>query len=146
MKAIRSTIRPFWITATACALGLAALAAAGSARAGDVYWSIGVAQPGVSLGFSNAPPVYAPAYAQPVYVQPAPVYVQPAPVYVQPRPVYAPPAPVYYRPQVAYVPAPVYRADWAPPGHVKHWHKKHNRHQHPGYDRWDDGRRDDYRR
>lgn len=97
------------------ALGLAGVAQARS----DVYWSIGMGSPGVSVGVSNAPPVY---YApQSVYVQPAPVYVRPRPVYVTPPAYYAPP-------RVIYRPAPVY---YGPPGHYKHqkkWRKKHRHH------------------
>ena len=83
----------------------AALAATGAAQAGgNVFWSVGVAAPGVQLGVANAPQIYA---------QPAPVYYQPAPVYVQPAPVYVQPAPVYYRPARVVVPAPVYYRPWA---------------------------------
>ena len=82
------------------------LGAAGVAQArNDVYWSLGVGAPGVSVGVGNAPVYVAP---QPVYVQPGPVYVQPEPYYVRPRPVYGPPA--YYAPppRVVYRPAPGY--------------------------------------
>lgn len=94
-------------------LGVAALGATSAAQArNDVFWSVGVGGPGVSVGVSNAPPYYAPA----------PVYVQPAPVYVAPRPVYVAPRPVYRAPPVVYGPAPVYY--YGPPGHRKH-HKHH---------------------
>ena len=98
-------------------LGAAALGASTAAQArDDIFWSVGVGGPGVSVGVSNARPYYAPA---PVYVQPAPVYVAPRPVYVAPRPVYAAPA-------VVYAPAPVY---YGPPGHRKHhkhkWERRH---------------------
>lgn len=107
-------------------LAAGALGTAGVAQARDVYWSVGVGAPGVSVGVGNAPPVY---------YGPPPVYVQPAPVYVRPRPVYAP-RPVYYGPPpVVYQPAPVYY--YGPPGHYKprkpkkpHRHHRHNR-------RWD---------
>ena len=101
-----SSRRHGWIRAAAIAsLGVAALAATGAAQAGgNVFWSVGVAAPGVQLGVANAPQIYA---------QPAPVYVQPAPVYYQPAPVYVQPAPVYYRPARVVVPAPVYYR----PGH-----------------------------
>lgn len=89
-------------------LGAAALGASTAAQArNDVFWSVGVGGPGVSVGVSNAPPYYAPA----------PVYVQPAPVYMAPRPVYVAPRPVYHAPPVVYGPAPVY---YGPPGHRKH--------------------------
>ena len=69
------------------------LGAAGLAQARDVYWSVGVGAPGVSVGVGNAAPYYAP---QPVYVSPPPVYVEPRPVYV------APPPPAYYGPPPGY--------------------------------------------
>ena len=100
-------------------VGLAALAAAGAAQAGsNVYWSVGVAAPGIQVGVASAPPVVA---AAPVFVQPAPVWVQPAPVVVQPAPVWVQPAPVVYRAPRVVVPAPVvYRP--VPRGWVRHHH------------------------
>lgn len=81
----------------------------------NIYWSVGIASPGVSVGVANAPPM-------PVYPS---MYVQPYPVVVAPRPVYyAAPAPVYYGP---------------PPG----WRHRHGhgwRGEHGGH--WG-GRRDD---
>jgi len=73
----------------------ATLLAAGTARASDVYWSIGISAPPIGTVISNGP-VYAPA----------PVYA-PVPVYAPPPVVYSPP-PVVYRPapRVVY-PAPV---------------------------------------
>jgi hypothetical protein len=115
------------------ALGVA-LAGGGFAHAADVYWSVGVHQPGVSVGVSNAPPV---VVAYPSY----PVVV--------PRVIYGPPPAVVIAPQPRVI-------GWVPPGHRKHW-KKHHRHyrddddddrwERRGYDRWDDdddrrGRRD----
>jgi hypothetical protein len=77
------------------ALAVAAIGAATSAQARDVYWSVGVhAAPGVTLGVGNA---------RPVYMAPAPVYYAPPPVYVAPAPVYYGPtyyAPAYYGPVV----------------------------------------------
>lgn len=116
---------PSWGRLAAVAVvGAAALVAAGAAQAReDVYWSVGVASPGVQLGVSNSAPR--------VLVQPAPVYVQPAPVYMQPRPVYMQPAPVYYRPaqpvyrpvQVSYQGAPVVLDGYgAYPRHPHHPH------------------------
>ncbi len=93
-----------------------------SAQANDVYWSIGVHQPGVSVGVSNAPQVI----------------VQPAP-----RVIYAPPRVVYGAPPVVVYPQPLYRTQWAPPGHSKHWHKGRHGHRHDWDDRHD--RRDDRR-
>jgi hypothetical protein len=86
--------------------------AAGAAHARDnVFWSVGIdAAPGVSVGVSNA---------RPVYVAPAPVVVAPQPVYVT-RPV------VVSRP-VVLVEEPVYYSDRH--GH-KHKHKHHRHHRH----------------
>ena len=64
-----------------------ALGASGAAQAGDVFWSIGMAQPGIHIGVSNMPP---PVIVAPAVVYPRPVYVPP------PRVVYLPPRPVYY--------------------------------------------------
>jgi hypothetical protein len=103
------------------AVGVAAWAAAGAAHAGsNVYWSVGVAAPGVQVGVANAPAVYGGSvYGAPVYG--APAYVQAAPVYVQPAPVYAAPAPVYYRPRVV---APVvYRPVVRPYGYGYRHHR-----------------------
>ena len=75
-------------------LSLATLGAA-HARGNDVYWSVDVGSPGLSVGVGNAPRVYAP----PVYVAPPrpTVYVQPAP---PPVVVYEPPygGPYYGQP------------------------------------------------
>lgn len=109
------------VFAGAAAVAALAVLASAPARASDVYWSVGVqAAPGVTIGATNAPPVY---------YQPAPVYVRPAPVYVQPQPVYyVRPAPV-----VVYQPAPIFGTRYygVPPGHG-HWkHKnKHRGHGH----------------
>ncbi len=133
-----SSARARWVRAAAvAALGAAALAAAGAAQArDDVFWSIGLASPGVQVGLSNSGPQ--------VYLQPAPVYVQPAPVYVQPRPVVVQPAPVVYRhAPVYYQPAPVVysTAGWVPPGqaHGYYGHGEHRKPRHHGRDRNHDG-------
>ena len=108
MKTAIKTNRSVATAGAAAALAVAALGFAGAAQArDDVYWSVGVGSPGVSVNVGNAFPVYTPA---PVYVQPAPVYYQPAPVFVQPRPYFGPPQVIY-----------------APPGHRHGWYKKHGR-------------------
>lgn len=86
----------------ACGVALAAVAIAGSgaARAQDVYWSVGVSQPGIALGFSNAPQV---AYPQVVYSQPQVVYAHPQRVYPALQPVYAQPRAVYQDPWPVHV-------------------------------------------
>ncbi len=122
--------RSIYSKAAAAALAMAALGMSAAARAGDVFWSIGLASPGVSVGVANAAPVY--VAPQPVYVQPQPVYVAPQPVYVQPRP-------IYYNQPVVVRPAPVYQAGWVQPGYGHRWHKKHGHHgHHRGWDRDDD--------
>ena len=91
---------------------------AGAAQARDnVTWSVGIdAAPGVSVGATNA---------RPVYVAPAPVIVAPQPVYVAPRPVYVAPRPV-----VVMQPEPVY----VMPGKRKGWHKHHGHGHGHGHD------------
>lgn len=113
------------------ALGLAAGAWAMSVAAtpaharGDVYWSVGVNGPGVSIGASNAPPVY---YAPPAY------YYAPRPVYYEPRPVVvAPPVVHLPRPPAVVVSPPVVYAPPVVVGGAGYWRER------PG--RWDDDRR-----
>lgn len=108
------------------ALTVVAFAAAAGAHAGDVQYSIGAnVAPGVSVGITNAPPVY---------VQPAPVLVAPQPVYVQRAPVVVVPQPVYVEgaPEVRYVERG---------RHERHEHEKHEKHEH--HDHHDRGDRDD---
>ena len=113
-----SSTRSFLGMLAAAGVALALAVGAAPAQARDVYWSVGVNSPGVSVGVGNG--------GYPVYVAPAPVYYAPPP----PRPVYyAPPAPVYYAP---------------PPGAYYREHRHHRRHHdhhghghHRGHDRWD---------
>lgn len=95
-------------------LGAALLLGAGAAQARDsVYWSVGVASPGVAVGVGNAyPAVVAPVIA------PAPVYYAPAPVVYAPQPVVYAPRPVYYGAPVVVAPR-----GWHHGGH-------HHRHGH----------------
>ena len=90
-----------WRRSTGLARGLAvaALAAgawalsAGASQAharGDVYWSVGVDSPGVSVGVSNAPPPRVVVHPRPVYVEQAPVVVYPG--HRHPRPYYVAPS------------------------------------------------------
>lgn len=140
-----------WSRSSAWARGLAiaALAAGGWALSGlttqahargDVYWSVGVNSPGVSVGVSNAPPVvyYPPpvySYGRPVVVYEEPVVVHRPYRYV--RPVVVAPAPVYYHPGR---------------GHGNRWgHRRGHRHDRDWDDdrhdnRWDDDDRRGYRR
>jgi hypothetical protein len=121
--------------------------AASSAHArGDVYWSVGVNGPGVTIGASNAPVVVAspPGY----YYDPRPVVVHPAPVYVQRPPVvYAPP--VVYGPPVVYAPRPVViggRGYWDDDRGRGYWRGHRHGHGHRHDRDWDDDRRGDHRR
>lgn len=95
-----------WQRSSALARGVAlvSLAAgawalsAGTAHArdgNDVYWSIGVNQPGVSVGVSNAPPPRV-VYREPVVVYERPVVVYQEPRYIYNRPVVVAPQPVIY--------------------------------------------------
>lgn len=112
------------------------------AHADNLYWSVGVGSPGVSVGITNGWP-------GPVYVQPAPVYVQPAPVYLRPSPIFVQPvavAPIYYQT------VPVYQPGWAPPGHAHGWYKNRGHGHHGdrdgerGHDDQREGHRDGPRR
>ena len=101
MKTAIMINRSVFLAGATATLALAAMSFAGSAHARDnVFWSVGMGAPGVSLNVGNAGPVY--MQSQPVYVQPEPVYYQPEPVYYQPRPVYVRPAPVYVQPEPVY--------------------------------------------
>lgn len=108
-------------------LAAAALTLANPARANDVYWSVGISQPGVQLGFSNAPQVM---YQRPVFVQPQPVYVQPpvyyenpAPYYESPARYYESPAGYYESPARYYAPQPAYVQPWPVYLHGRHGHR-----------------------
>lgn len=87
--------RSVFLAGATATLAIAALVFADSAHARDnVYWSVGLGAPGVSLNVGNAGPVY--MQAQPVYFEPEPIYYQPSPVYVRSAPIYVQPQPVYY--------------------------------------------------
>lgn len=95
MKTAIIVNRSVFLAGATAALALAAMGFAGSAHARDnVFWSVGMDSPGVSLNVGNAGPMY--MQAQPVYVEPAPIYYQPRPVYVRRAPVYVQRLPVYY--------------------------------------------------
>lgn len=118
MKSSRSVYAK--VAAIALALAAAGTASVAQARS-DVFFSIGAnVAPGVSLGVTNA----------------APVYVAPPPVYMVPQPVYVQPAPVYYG--ATYVaPAPViYGAGYIGPRHRRHFrHEGWREHEHEGHGR-----------
>jgi len=138
--AIATLVAGTWALSTAVA----------PAQARDVYFSIGVNTPGVSVGVSNAPPVvyhppafvhypppvvhYPPAvvhYPQPVVVHPAPV-VYPRPVLVYPQP------PAMIGRPVVVAPQPIYYERPRHPGHRHGHHKgdRHHRHQQGPYYRY----------
>jgi hypothetical protein len=115
-----------WVSLAAGVWALSAGAA--QARDGrDVYWSIGVNQPGVSVWVSNAPPVVYRQRPQVVVVERPVIYARPVVVY-ETRPY------VYERPAVVYGDRG-YRRVEARRGHkYKKSHKRNNRHG----DRWND--------
>ena len=95
MKIAIMPSRSVFLAGATATLAIAAMVFADSAQARDnVYWSVGVGAPGVSLNVDNAGPVY--GQVQPVYFEPEPIYYQPRPVYVRPAPIYYQPLPVYY--------------------------------------------------
>jgi hypothetical protein len=112
------------------------------AHARDVFWSVGVNGPGVTIGASNAPVV---VHQPPSYYYPPPVVVhQPPPVYYRPRPVYVQPEPVYYYPQPVVVgPRPVVVQSGY--GYPPRW-RDHPGRGHGRWDHRDDDRHDDHRR
>ena len=143
MKTVTFQTKPPGARGWAHMLGLLVLATGawalgtGSAQArghGDVYWSIGVDSPGVSVDVSNAPP------PRPVVVhQPAPVVVhQPYP-YVQPVVVHQPypyqPYP-YVRPVIVQPRPVVVYPGWGPGPRWddrherRHWRHHHRHHDH----------------
>ncbi len=98
----------------------------------DVYWSIGVQQPGVSVGVSNAPP------PRPVIIhQPAPVVIHQPYGYVQPVVIHQPYP--YVRPVVVH-PRPVYYSGWrdGPRWDDRNDRKRWKKHQRQYHDRYDD--------
>lgn len=118
----RSSIWARGLTLAALAAGVWGLSAT-QAQARDhdgVYWSIGVHQPGVSVGVSNAPP------PRPVIIQQPYAHVQPVVIH-QPYP--------YVRPVVVH-PLPVYYKNW---GHGPRWKERRDRR----HDRWEERRWDD---
>lgn len=110
---------------------------ASKAHARDVYWSVGVDSPGVSVGVSNAPPPRVVVHPRPVYVEQAPVVVYPG--HRHPRPVYVAPAPVVYVGDYGYRGDRHYRHDrhsrWEERRRVRHerWlDREERRHGHHG--------------
>ena len=141
------------LLASSAVSALALLVGTG-AQAREVYWSVGVASPGVTLGVSNAPPVlqHRPVvallpqvyYSQPpvYYGQPPVYYSQPPVYYSPPRLVYGAPQVVYVQPQVVYQPQPYYvQSGWAPPVVYRNWGQSdHRHHRNHGYGYRDDRR------
>lgn len=143
LNTVRSSRLMGLLAASAGVWALSGAASVAQAR-DNVYWSIGVNSPGVSVGVTNT---------RPVAVYPAPVVVHSPPpvVYAPPPVVYAPP-PVVYHPRpsrsvravsgvvVQQPPVVVY----APPPYHRHWdghpgrgHKHGHRHWRDDDDRYD---------
>ncbi|MBC7482919.1 MAG: glutelin [Rhizobacter sp.] len=115
---------------------------AGTAHAGNVFWSVGISAPGIGTVISNVP-----AYPEPVYV-PAPVYSSvyaplqvyaPVPVY---QPVYQPAYRPVYGPEYTGLSAPVafprYGSGYRPVP-VVYWRGQERHHWQPRRDRDDRG-------
>jgi hypothetical protein len=135
-----------WHRTSALARGLALSALAASAwalsvawspaQARDVYWSVGIQQPGMVLGVSNAQPVVVvPQYVPPPkhrpVVQQPPVVVQQPPVVVYGPPVWVH-APHRSVQPVVLLPQPVYVQNW---GHGPRWDERRERRHHRRHDR-----------
>jgi len=124
MKA-KTSVKTLAVLACATALTLGASGAA-QAHGDNIYWSIGVASPGVHVGVASAPPVV---------MHPPVVYMPP------PRPVMYAPMPVVYGP---------------PPGwrhHHRGWDRGYayggrggERFEHGREGRWEGGRGEGWRR
>lgn len=137
--------RSLMLSALAVGAWAASIGSAHARGGNDVYWSVGITQPGVAVGVSNTPPVVVhqsyPSYTPyPVY-QPRPVYQRP--IVIQHTPVVVhQPYPYRYVQPVVVAPQPYYQ-----PGRG-HWKDRHGRghghghHKHDRHDRgWDDDRR-----
>ena len=110
-----------WLAAASVAL--LALGSTGAAQANGVYWSAGVAVPGVVVGVGNG-------YS--VYTTPGPTYYAPPPgYYPAPAAYYAPP-PAYYPPQSGYYPPPAAYSP-PPPAYGYGYYRGPGRHPHYGY-------------
>ena len=109
---------------------------AGSVQAqsgNGVYWSIGMNQPGVSVGMSNAPPVVYQQRPQVVVVERPVIYERPV-VYQRPVVVYQTRPYVVTQPVVVYQDRGYRRVDDRRGYKRDKWHKRQDRHR----DRWDD--------
>lgn len=137
MMNLPNVLRPARVMALAVAsAGVWALSGAASLAQArdDVYWSIGVNSPGVSVGVTNT---------RPVAVYPAPVIVHSPPpvVYAPPPVIYSPPPSRSVRPVVVHQ-APV--VVYGPPPHRRHWDDHPGRGHKHGHRHWrdDDDRHD----
>jgi hypothetical protein len=107
--------RSFAKTMAAAALLVGVATYAASAKADNVYWSVGLGSPGVTIGMTNARPL-------PIYVQPQPYDGQRGPVFVHPGAVYSQQVPIYVQTR------PVYQHGWAGQGRPHGKGKKHDHH------------------
>jgi hypothetical protein len=113
------------MAATVLLIGVVAYSA--SARADNVYWSIGLGSPGVTIGMTNARPL-------PIYVQPQPYYGQPSAVYMHPGAIYSQQVPIYVQPR------PSYQQGWVVQGRPHGKGPKHDRrHDNRGHGRGQQG-------
>ncbi len=124
-----------WLAAAA-SVAVLALGSSGAAQARGVYWSAGVALPGVVVGVGNGYSVY--TTPVPTYYAPAPVYYPAPAAYYAPPPAYYPPQSGYYPPPAAYYPPPGYRHGhgyYRGPGHHPHYgYPQHSNHpNHPNH-------------
>ena len=103
----------------------------------DVYWSIGVNQPGVSVGVSNAPPVVYQQRPRVVVVERPVFYERPVVVRQRPVVVYETHPYAYGRPVVVYGDRGYRQFDERRGHKRKKSHKRHDRHDRYS-DRWDD--------
>lgn len=131
LKLVRSSRTAAVVAASAGVWALTGAASVAQAR-DNVYWSIGVNSPGVSVGVTNT---------RPVAVYPAPVVVHsPPPVIYHPMPSRS------VRPVVVHTPPPVV-VYGPPPRHHRHWDRHPGKGHKHGHRRWrDDDDRDDHRR
>jgi hypothetical protein len=108
------------------------------AHARDVYWSVGVNGPGVTIGASNAPVV---VHQPPSYYYPQPVVVHQPPHYYRPRPVVVhQPPPYYYAPPVVVQSGWVQTPRWREHPGRGHGHGRWDHDRHDRHDRDDDRR------
>ncbi len=131
-----------WVAAASVAV-LALGSGAAQART-SVYWSAGVAVPGVVVGVGNGYSVY--TTPVPTYYAPPPGYYPPAVGYYAPPPAYYPPQSGYYPPPAVYYPPPGYSYGGYGYHHGSDRNPHHHYRQHDRHDRYDRQDRGAWRR